>query len=149
MKSAFKYVSFAVAMFALSAASAADLSPVGRWRTFSSRTGRESGMVEIMLVGDTLVGKVIKVIQQPGDPVDPVCGKCEGAEKGQRVIGMTILKGLHRDGDAWDGGTILDPRAGTVYSAEVRLDDGGRKLLVRGYLGISLLGRTVTWLRAE
>jgi uncharacterized protein (DUF2147 family) len=136
-------------VFATSAVNAADLSPVGRWRTFSARTGHESGMVEITQVGDTFIGKVIKIIQQPGDPIDPVCDKCDGPEKNQRFLGMTILKGLHRDGDAWDGGTILDPRAGTVYSAEIHLEDGGRTLKVRGYLGLSLLGRTVTWTRAE
>jgi uncharacterized protein (DUF2147 family) len=146
-----KHLFFGAVVVALmtSAATAADPSPVGRWRTFSVRTGRESGMVEISQVGDTLVGKVVKIIQQPGDPVDPVCDKCDGPEKNQRVLGMTILKGLHRDGDAWDGGTILDPRAGTVYSAEIHLEDAGRALEVRGFLGVSLLGHTVTWQRAE
>ena len=136
-------------VFSTSAATAADPSPVGRWRTFSARTGNETGLVEISQVGGTLVGKVIKIIQQPGDPADPVCDKCDGPEKNQRFLGMTILKDLHRDGDVWDGGTILDPRAGTVYSAEIYLEDGGRTLKVRGFLGLSLLGRTVTWTRAE
>ena len=62
----------AALVFVASAASPADPSPVGRWRTFSARTGHESGMVEISQVGDTLVGKVIKIIQQPGDVADPV-----------------------------------------------------------------------------
>ena len=49
----------------------------------------------------------------------------------------------------WDGGTVLDPRTGTVYNAEIRLDDGGRLLKLRGYLGFSLFGETVTWIRSE
>jgi uncharacterized protein (DUF2147 family) len=128
-------------------ARADEMSPVGRWRTFSDRTGAETGVVEISQADDALTGKVIRIIPQPGDPVVPVCRKCDGAQKDQRVVGLTILKNFRRDGDMWDGGTILDPRTGWVYSSELRLDDGGHKLQVRGYLGISLLGRTQTWIR--
>jgi len=142
-------VAAGAAVSVASAAFAADLSPVGLWRTFSVTTGREAGAVEIKQVGDVLVGRIVKSIPQPGDPVDPVCGGCEGTEKNQPVLGLTILKGLRRDGDMWDGGTVLDPRTGTVYSAEIRLDDGGRLLKLRGYLGFSLFGQTVTWIRAE
>jgi uncharacterized protein (DUF2147 family) len=139
----------ALASTAGSMAAADDASPVGRWRTFDDRTGHESGLVEIARTGDALEGRVVRIIPRAGEPADPVCKKCDGPEKNQRVIGMTILKGFKRDGDEWDGGTILDPRSGSVYSSELRLDDGGRKLLVRGYIGISLLGRTQTWLREE
>lgn len=128
---------------------AADNSPIGRWRTFSDKTGAQTGVIEITQDGGALTGKIIKLFPQPGDPADPVCKKCDGPEKDQRVMGMTILKGFKRDGDEWDGGTIIDPRSGYVYNSELRLDDGGRKLRVRGYIGISLLGRTTTWSRDE
>jgi uncharacterized protein (DUF2147 family) len=134
----------------LSASSlAADLSPIGRWKTFSDKTGAETGIIEITQTGGVLSGKIVKLIPQPGDPANPVCDKCDGPEKDQRVLGMTILKGFKRDGDAWDGGTILDPRSGYVYSSEMRVGDDGRTLHVRGYIGISLLGRTTTWSRDE
>jgi uncharacterized protein (DUF2147 family) len=128
---------------------AADLSPVGRWRTIDDKTGEQTGVVDIVQSGDELTGRVIKIIPKPGDPADPVCKKCDGPERDQRIVGMMILKGFKRDGDEWDGGTILDPRSGNVYSSELRLDDGGKKLLVRGYIGISLIGRTATWIRDE
>lgn len=137
------------ALIASAAAQAGELSPVGRWRTFDDKTGKESGLIEIASAGDTLEGKVLRVIPRPGESADPLCRKCDGPEKNQHVVGMTILKGFRRDGDAWDGGTILDPRSGNVYSSELRLDDDGKKLLVRGYIGISLFGRTQTWVRAE
>ena len=143
---------FAVLIFVLLGvqnAPGADLSPVGRWWTISSKTNAVTGVVEITQSGDELVGKVVKLIPQPGDPVDPVCKKCDGPEKGQHVLGMTILKGFKRDGDEWDGGTILDPRTGNVYSSEMHVDPGGEKLFLRGYIGISLLGRTETWLREK
>jgi uncharacterized protein (DUF2147 family) len=138
-----------VALLATWSASAAELSPVGRWKTFDDDTGAQAGVIEITVSHDELVGRIVEMIPGPGDPADPVCGKCAGPEKNQRVLGMTILKGLKHDGDIWEGGTILDPRTGNIYSSELRVDDSGKKLLVRGYLGISLLGRTQTWLRDE
>ncbi|MGD0192829.1 MAG: DUF2147 domain-containing protein [Rhizomicrobium sp.] len=142
---------FAIVLSILAGSSvrADEMSPVGRWKTISDKTGRETGVVEISQFGDALTGKVVKIIPEAGDPADPVCKKCDGPEKDQRVLGMTILKGFHRDGDEWDGGTILDPRTGSIYSSEIHLDDGGHKLQVRGYIGISLLGRTQTWIRDE
>ena len=128
---------------------AGDLSPVGFWRTFDDKTGKESGIVEITRVQDSLEGKVVKIIPEPGDPPNPVCEKCDGPEKDQPVLGLKILKGFHQDGDSWDDGTVLDPRTGNVYSAEMHVGEDGRKLFLRGYLGISLLGRTQTWLRAR
>ncbi len=128
---------------------AAEPSPIGRWRTIDDETGAESGLIEIMQAGDALVGKIIKIIPHTGDPADPVCARCDGPGKNQRVLGMTILKGFKRDGEKWGGGTILDPRSGYIYRSELRLADGGKTLLVRGYIGISLLGRTVRWQRDE
>ena len=60
---------------------------------------------------------------------------------------MTILWGMHRDGDDWSGGEILDPEQGSVYRASLHVDRDGR-LDVRGYIGVSLLGRTQVWERA-
>jgi len=139
----------ALAVLCAQGAFAADPSPIGRWRTIDNKTGEQTGLIEIVQSGDELTGRIIKIIPKPGDPTDPVCKKCEGPEKNQRIMGMMILKGFKRDGDEWDGGTILDPRSGNVYSSELRLDDGGKKLLVRGYIGISLIGRTATWIRDE
>ncbi len=147
-RKALSLASATLAILAATGAFATDLSPVGRWRTIDDVTGAESGIIEITRTGDELVGRLVKIIPQPGDPADPVCDKCDGPEKNQRVLGMTILKGFKRDGNEWDG-TILDPRSGTVYSSELRLGNGGKELLVRGYVGISLLGRTVMWQRDE
>ena len=48
----------------------------------------------------------------------------------------------------WRDGTIYDPASGRTYSAEARLD-GPDRLLLRGYIGIPLIGRTATWTRAQ
>ncbi|HEY0563645.1 MAG TPA: DUF2147 domain-containing protein, partial [Methylophilus sp.] len=68
---------------------------------------------------------------------------------GQKIIGMTIAKGLKKNGNQYDGGEILDPENGKLYKCKMKLDDTGNQLEVRGYIGFSLLGRSQTWTRVE
>jgi uncharacterized protein (DUF2147 family) len=60
---------------------------------------------------------------------------------------MEIMWGLTRDGAEYSGGRVLDPEEGKTYRCKLRVIDAGKKLELRGYVGISLLGRTQTWLR--
>lgn len=60
---------------------------------------------------------------------------------------MQILWNMRPDGDSWSGGEILDPESGKTYRAQMKLADGGRKLVVRGYIGLPLFGRSQTWIR--
>ena len=94
-------------------------------------------------------GRLVKMFKQQGDThhYSDVCDKCEGAEKNAPMLGLTIIKGMHRDGNKYDDGSILDPRDGTVYHAQMEVSSDGQKLDVRGYLGIPLLGQTQTWQR--
>ena len=130
------------------AAGAADLqSPVGLWRTVDDETNTERSIVEITRVGDELQGRILRIFYRPDEKPDPVCEACEGDRKGQPIIGMTFLWGLKPDGDGWADGAILDPKNGKIYNAKASLDDGGRKLRIRGFIGTPLLGRTQIWLR--
>jgi uncharacterized protein (DUF2147 family) len=138
----------ALAMLALACgAQAADPPEVGLWQTFSDVTGKPEGFIRTRLVGDELRGVIERGM--PGDDPNELCTKCPGERKDQRKIGMTIMTGLHHQDDHWGGGEILDPDNGRIYRCRVHAVDSGRKLEVRGYLGISLLGRTQTWVRAE
>jgi uncharacterized protein (DUF2147 family) len=120
----------------------------GLWRTVDDKTGKERSLVRIVDNGGVLEGRVEQIFnRQPDDDPDFLCRKCEGERKDKPVIGMTILWGLKRDGAQWTGGEILDPKNGKTYRAKMKLVDGGRKLEVRGYIGISLLGRSQTWFR--
>jgi len=122
--------------------------PVGFWNTISDRDGKPTGVVEIRDVNGELSGVVRGILADAG-PEDSVCGKCTGDRKGQRVIGMEILRHMRRSGNDWSGGEILDPENGKTYRATMHLEEDGKKLVVRGYIGISLFGRSQTWLRRE
>jgi flavin-dependent dehydrogenase/uncharacterized protein (DUF2147 family) len=137
----------ALALCLISAAGAAQpATPVGLWRTFDEATGRESGLVRIEDKAGTLSGTIVATV----DPADAVktCDQCEGALHGKPAIGLQFMWGLHADGTIWDGGTVVDPKTGKSYHCSLQLEDGGAKLVVRGYIGIPLFGRSETWLRA-
>jgi uncharacterized protein (DUF2147 family) len=130
-------------------AHAADLSPVGLWKTIDDNTGQPRGLVRVSQANGEYQGKVEKIFPKSGEDPNPSCDKCDGARRSQPVIGMIILWGLTKQGDEYQGGEILDPENGKVYRAKMKLEDAGRKLHVRGFIGLSLLGRTQIWLREE
>ena len=133
---------FVVAISCVSGAFAA--SPVGTWTTIDDKTGAKRAVVSVTESGGVLSGTIIKVYPQAGDT--GVCHSCPGAFKGKKVQGLRFMWGLKKEGDnAWGGGSILDPKSGKIYKAKATLE--GNKLLVRGYLGVSLLGRTQTWVK--
>jgi uncharacterized protein (DUF2147 family) len=119
-------------------------SPVGLWRNIDDQTKQPKALIRITEQGGALSGRIEKILT---DKPDAVCDQCTDERKGKPVQGMTILSGLKKDGDEWSGGEILDPNNGKVYRAKVKLADGGRKLDVRGFIGIAALGRTQTWVR--
>lgn len=129
--------------------SAENLSPIGRWKTISDKTGEATSIVTITQENNMLVGRVSELFRKPGQNPNPICKKCPDDQKDQPIIGLTILNGLKQDGDEWNGGEILDPDNGKNYSCYVKVIENGSKLEVRGYIGFSLLGRTQTWIRAE
>jgi len=126
-------------------------SPEGLWRTLDDRTGVPRSEVRVDVRNGVLTGRVVRGLI-PGEPQDGRCVKCPGERKDQPIIGMAILTGLRAaSGDLrnWEGGEILDPDSGSVYRARVRLDESGRLLEVRGFVGVSLFGRTQTWQRVN
>ncbi|WP_287495851.1 DUF2147 domain-containing protein [Pandoraea sp. CB10b_02] len=128
------------------AAVAADLiSPVGVWRIVDE-TGDPKALITITEKDGEYVGALSKSLGRP-DGLERRCTECTDWRKGMKLQGLQIIRGLRKDGDEYTGGKILDPDSGSEYSVKVKVVDGGRKLEVRGYFGISLLGRTQVWLR--
>ena len=77
-----------------------------------------------------------------------VCDTCEGKNKNKPILGMVILNGLKKDGKEWNDGEILEPKNGKYYKCYITLLNN-TKLKIRGYIGISLLGRTEYWYRVN
>jgi uncharacterized protein (DUF2147 family) len=65
------------------------------------------------------------------------------------IIGLVFMTGFTPAGSGkWENGTIYDPKTGNTYSCNMELE-GANTLKVRGYIGISLIGRTQIWKRAD
>lgn len=138
------------AVSGLPAAASADgaaSSPVGKWKTIDDSTNKPKSIVRLWEEAGVLYGRVEAIYPEPGKPADPVCDRCKGDRKGKPIKGMLIMWGFRKDGDEWSGGRILDPENGKVYRSYVEVVDGGRRLKVRGYVGLAMLGRTQHWLR--
>ncbi|SFU27547.1 DUF2147 domain-containing protein [Pseudoduganella namucuonensis] len=137
------------AAFIMSPASAADASPVGLWRNIDDVSGKPKALIRITESNGVLQGQIEKLFREADEPQNPVCDKCTDARKDKPIVGMVILGGLKKDGGEYTGGEILDPNNGKVYKSKMELADGGKKLKVRGYIGMPMLGRTQTWVRQE
>ncbi len=128
-------------------ASAAEPTPLGTWRTFDDHTGKARSIVRIYQDNGKLFGKVETAL----DPARAgrVCDLCKDDRKDKPVVGMVIIRGLTKSGDEFSGGDILDPDNGKIYRCKIRVTQGGEKLVVRGYIGLSLIGRSQTWTREQ
>jgi uncharacterized protein (DUF2147 family) len=138
-----------LALIAAAGTALAQATPVGLWKTIDDETKAEKSQVRITEAGGVLTGKVEKIV----DPAkqNDVCEKCSDERKDKPVLGMTIIRGAKADSDKehWEGGDILDPNNGKVYKLRMKPIEGGKKLEVRGFIGMALLGRTQTWIRVE
>ncbi len=136
------------ALLLVAAAGAQQLSPklqnaVGRWQVMPS-DGSQGGQVETYIENGRLFGRITKL--RPGHTPLDRCDKCSGEYKNQLVLGLVILRNFHPDGDDWVDGTALDPWNGKVYSGKI-WSEGKDTLHLRGFILISLLGRTERWVR--
>lgn len=112
----------------------------GKWKTIDDETKQAKSIVEIYKKGDQYYGKVSQLLIKPANPN---CVDCKDDRKNKPILGMEIIRGLKKDGDEFSGGTITDPKTGKTYKCTITRK--GDQLNVRGYIGISLMGRTQTW----
>lgn len=129
------------------AGQASSQTPEGLWMTFDERTGNPIAHIKIESTSNGIEGRISKVIVQPHQGEDPLCTKCEGAKKGQKVVGMEFLWGFRKLNTEWKDGKILDPETGEIYESRLWLESE-KTLKVRGYGGpLGLFYRTQMWQR--
>jgi uncharacterized protein (DUF2147 family) len=122
--------------------------PVGRWKTIDDKSGDARSEVVITESGGVLSGRLDKLLR-PGADQAAKCDKCPDDRKDKPIVGLEILRGAKKaeDKDVWEGGKIIDPESGTIYSARLTPIDSGKKLEMRAFVGMAVLGRTQTWVR--
>lgn len=115
---------------------------VGIWAT----TEKEPAKIQIYKSTGKYYGKIVwlKNATENGKPKVDNNNPDKNRQK-EPIIGLVILKDFSFDGDdEWNDGTIYDPENGKTYSCNLALKNKNT-LHVRGYIGISLFGRTETW----
>ena len=135
-----------LALFLLPLTAASTVTGIeGRWLS-----GDGDGWIEITLTGDSLVGRIVgSPNDQPGDAPRYDDLNPDPTLRGRPLKGLTIMSGFRYDGDGrWVDGRIYDPNSGKTYKGTIRQVDANT-LKLRGYVGISLFGRTETWTRDD
>ena len=144
-----KSITFLALVFGALFSAQASESPVGLWRTIDDKTGKEKSLVRIVETNGELRASIEKLFREPHEEPNPNCDKCPGERKNKPVLGMMIMTGLKKAGSEFEGGEILDPANGKIYRVKMWTAEGGKKLNVRGFIGVSLLGRTQVWIRED
>jgi len=128
----------------------AQTTPVGLWKTISDKDGSVTSEVRVVDNAGVLSGRIERTFRTDVK-ADAKCDLCKDDRKDQPIIGLEIIRGLGKNPtkDVWEGGTVVDPDNGTVYKLKMTPIDGGKKLEVRGFVGVALFGRTQTWIRAQ
>ena len=138
------------AFLAMAGAAFAQNTPVGKWHTIDDKTKEIKSEITITEAGGMITGRVSKVLRKDAKP-DAKCDECTDARKGQPIVGLEIIRGGKKEdgADVWSGGKILDPENGKEYSLKLTPQEGGKQLLVRGFIGSPMFGRSQTWVRVQ
>lgn len=121
-------------------------SPAGLWEPLDA-AGRPLGLIRIFEVSGLYYGRIEP--SSPGDDRNARCMRCTDERHDQPIIGLVFMRHLRPENGEYVGGDILDPDTGRIYGCSLRLANGGHQLIMRGFLGISLLGQSQTWQRVE
>ena len=118
---------------------------LGKWYSLDPNDEKET-IIELYQKEDKVFGKVIALLQE--EDRQKTCKKCPNEFKNKPLLGLEILRNFTFENELWTNGTILVPKTGKEYSCHISLDKDGT-LVIRGFVGFSLLGRSTYWYRVE
>lgn len=123
----------------------------GMWQSIDDKTGAPKALVEIRKEANgTYAGKIVKITPRAGYTPKETCVDCPAPYTNKPILGLDVMTGLKQgEGLNYVNGRILDPNSGKVYSMKAKLSSNGKRLHLRGYVGVSALSRNQIWIRAE
>ena len=125
----------------------------GYWKSIEERTGEQLSIVEIRKGNDGRYhGKIVYRYPNSHGIALTNCTKCPAPNTNKPILGLEILSGFREDPnkpDSYIDGRVLEPTSGRIYKGKAVVSGEGKRLRMRGYMGVSALGCTVVWLRTD
>ena len=125
----------------------------GYWKSIDDRTGEQLSIYEIKKAADgTFHGKILYRYPVPGGMALTHCTKCPPPYTNKPLVGMETFIGFKQDEknpNLYMDGRLLEPKSGKIYKGKANLSADGKRLRLRGYVGVSALGRTQVWIRTD
>lgn len=125
----------------------------GKWKTIDDKTGFSRADVLVTKNSDgSYTGKIVTIRPLPDKPLVDVCVNCKGSLKNKPLVGLEIVTGFKQNPKSpleFINGKVLDPLSGNVYNGKAKINARGNRVSLRGYIGVSMLGRSTTWVRTN